>query len=60
MLNRSSDFLQRARGAPEAESWFTSVELQNLDDQIVETQVSVGAATCVWGKLIACTAQVTK
>lgn len=38
MLNRSSDFMQRARGAPEDESWFTAVELQNLDDLIVSTQ----------------------
>ena len=40
MMNISSDFIQKARNAPETESYFTAVELQKLDDLIVETQVN--------------------
>jgi hypothetical protein len=39
MLNMSSDFMMKARGSPESQTWFTSVELQNMDDLIVNTQV---------------------
>ncbi|KAF2362863.1 Heat shock protein 70 family [Trinorchestia longiramus] len=38
MLNMSSDFMQKARSSPESEAWFTTVELQNMDDLIVSTQ----------------------
>jgi len=30
-----------ARERPEGENWYTSVELQKMDDLIVETQVSL-------------------
>ena len=37
-MNRSSEFLQHARGSAEGQAWFTSGELQHLDDLIVDTQ----------------------
>ena len=35
----SSNFINAAKSAPEAETYFTEVEIKTLDNLIIETQV---------------------
>ena len=38
MINMSSTFINTAKTAPEAESYFTDVEIKTLDALIIDTQ----------------------
>lgn len=39
MMNKSSEFVQRARDAPPEQQFFTDVEIDTMDKLIVDTQV---------------------